>query len=309
MSSKLRHLPVLSKEVLSLLQPKPGEVWFDATVGLAGHSQLILTAIQPNGRLIAMDQDPAMMVLAREKLGNEKNILIFQGNFDQISDLFAQHQIPLVDGLLADLGICSVQLDDPQRGFSFRMECPLDMRMNQEIGERADQIIARSEEEELADIFYYYGEERQSRRIARKIVQERKKQAITTTGQLANIVRSCLPRSPKQRIDPATRVFQALRIAVNDELGALERFLSQIPSIVKPGGRVGIISFHSLEDRMVKLEFKKQDLWSTITRKPIEASEEELKENPRCRSAKLRVAILKDPSGQPVSNETNLGIG
>jgi 16S rRNA (cytosine1402-N4)-methyltransferase len=195
-----------------------------------------------------------------------------------------------IDGLLADLGFCSDQLENAARGLSFQQEGPLDMRLDPTLGQTAAEMLNQLEEHELADIIYRYGEERHSRRIARRIVEARQVQRTETTNQLAELVRKCVPRDRNSRIDPATRTFQALRIAVNDELGSLERLLSQLGNVVKPGGRVGIISFHSLEDRLVKQAFRDANLWDVLTKKPVTASDEEVRENPRARSAKLRVA-------------------
>jgi 16S rRNA (cytosine1402-N4)-methyltransferase len=191
------------------------------------------------------------------------------------------------------LGFCSDQLANPLRGLSFQQEGPLDMRLDRSAGEAASELVRRLHERDLADLFWRLGEERHSRRVARKIVERRKTEPIVTTGQLAEIVRSCVPRAKHHGIDPATRVFQALRIAVNDELGALERFLSVLPGCVKPGGRVGIISFHSLEDRLVKHALRDKDAWEAITRKPVQPREIETQGNPRARSAKLRVAYRR----------------
>jgi 16S rRNA (cytosine1402-N4)-methyltransferase len=202
-----------------------------------------------------------------------------------------KHQIRAVDAILADLGFCSDQLGDPTRGLSFLQEGPLDMRLDPTRGEPASELIRRLSEKDLADIFWHYGEERHSRRVARLLAEVRRQSPIVTTGQLAALVRRAVPRSKGHSIDPATRVFQALRIAVNDELGALERFLQVAPDCLKPGGTVAIISFHSLEDRMVKQAFRKSpELVTPLTRKPVQASDEEIRNNPRARSAKLRVA-------------------
>lgn len=214
-----------------------------------------------------------------------------QSNFEDLPRVLEDLSIPAVDAILADLGFCSDQMSDPARGFSFQSDGPLDMRLDTSRGEPASELIRRASEKDLADIFWQYGEERFSRRVARKIVETRQKTPITTTAQLADLVRSCVPRSRGHSIDPATRVFQGLRIAVNDELGALERFLQVVPSCLKPGGRVAIISFHSLEDRLVKQAFRKSAEWGKeLTRKPVTASEAEISVNPRSRSAKLRVA-------------------
>jgi 16S rRNA (cytosine1402-N4)-methyltransferase len=217
-------------------------------------------------------------------------VTLVEANFDQLRDVLNQQEIAAVDGVLADLGICSEQLHDPNRGFSFQQPGPLDMRLNP-AAESAGSMVMRLSERDLADLFWKFGEERFSRRIARRIVELRKKTPLETTEQLAELIRRSVPRSRGRQIDPATRVFQALRIAVNDELGALDRFLAVLPKCLKPGGRVVIISFHSLEDRRVKHTFRDREHWQVSTKKPIQASEDELSRNPRARSAKLRAAI------------------
>jgi len=215
-------------------------------------------------------------------------VRLIQASFDTLPDVLASLGIAQVDGLLADLGICSDQLDAAERGFSFTHEGPLDMRMNRQDAETAADLIHRLPERELADLIYRFGEERHSRRIAKQIVEQRKKSRFTTTTQLAELVRRCVPH--RGGIDPATRTFQALRIAVNDELGALQRLLDALPRLLRPGGVAGIISFHSLEDRLVKQAFRNRELWQEITRKPITAQADEIASNPRARSAKLRLA-------------------
>jgi 16S rRNA (cytosine1402-N4)-methyltransferase len=204
--------------------------------------------------------------------------------------------IARLDGIVADLGVCSEQLDDSSRGLSFQKDGPLDMRLDPGSGESAADLLRWLPERDLADILWKYGEERFSRRIARKIVELRKKAPLETTAELAELVRRCVPRERGRRhaIDPATRTFQALRIAVNDELGALERFLVNLPSCLKTGGRVVVISFHSLEDRLVKTAFRNKELFSALTRKPVQAGALELRNNPRARSAKLRAASLAE---------------
>ena len=293
------HVPVLPAEVLRYLDPKPGETFVDATVGSGGHARLIAERIAPNGLLIGLDRDASMLELARNRLsqtssppfeGGAKHALLHR-NFDELRATLDELGIEAVDGILADLGFSSAQMDDPKRGLSFTREGPLDMRLDPTIGEPAFDLIRRLSEPELADLIYEFGEERFSRRIARAIVETRKKEPIETTTQLAELVRRCVPRSKGLRIDPATRTFQALRIAVNDELGALDRFLEQLPGCLKPGGRVAIISFHSLEDRKVKQAFRNKDVYQVLTKKPVQATEEEVRSNPRSRSAKLRVAI------------------
>ena len=214
-------------------------------------------------------------------------IVLIHANFDQLADVLRNLGIERVDGVLADLGFASDQMDERSRGLSFRDDGPLDMRLDPTGGSTAADLVNAMSEEALADVFYEFGEERKSRRVAKKIVERRTVKPFTTTADLAEIVRRCVPRSGS--IDPATRVFQALRIAVNDELGVLDRLLAMLPEIVKPGGKAAIISFHSLEDRRVKQAFK-LDAWKALTRKPVEAGDEEVSRNPRARSAKLRVA-------------------
>jgi len=285
-----KHVSVLPREVLHWLDPQPGQVVVDATAGVGGHSALIWERIQPTGTLISMDQDEAMLGFAKSRL-TDPRIIWRHANFEDLPTVLDELKLPRVDAILADLGFCSDQMGDPARGFSFNADGPLDMRLDPTRGEPASAMIRRTSEKDLADIFWQYGEERFSRRVARRIVETRKNTPIEATGQLADLVRSCVPRSKGHSIDPATRVFQALRIAVNDELGALERFLQVVPDCLKPGGRVAIISFHSLEDRMVKQAFRKSTEWGKeLTRKPAVASDAEISVNPRSRSAKLRVA-------------------
>lgn len=284
-----RHVPVLADETLRLLDPKPGQTWVDATVGGGGHSRLIAATLGASGRLIGFDQDPTMLELARPRLDGLPATLV-RANFDQLPDVLANLGIGRVDGLLADLGFSSDQLAEANRGLSFRDDGPLDMRLDPNSGQSAADLVNAMSEAGLAEVFFEFGEERHSRRVARRIVERRKEKPFATTGELAELVRRCVPRSGA--IDPATRVFQALRIAVNDELGSLERLLASLPRVLKPGGRAGIISFHSLEDRRVKQAFRTASLWQPLTKKPVEAGEAESARNPRARSAKLRVASL-----------------
>ena len=284
------HVPVLPVETLTLLEPASGEVWVDATTGLGGHTRLLAERVFPNGRVIALDQDPAMLELARKSVPHGLPIVWMHANFDQLNAVLAKTGGQKVDGLLADLGICSAQLDDPARGLSFHGGGPLDMRLDPRISESAADLVNRLSERDLADLIWRYGEERHSRRIAKRVVEERRREAFQTTERFAELVRRCVPRDPKSRIDPATRTFQALRIAVNDELGALERLLTELPKVLKPGGRVAIISFHSLEDRLVKRAFQDRAVWQPLTKKPVMAGDEEVRDNPRARSAKLRAA-------------------
>lgn len=285
-----RHVSVLPAEVLHFLDPQPGQVIVDATVGAGGHSRLIAERLGPSGRLIGLDRDATMLDLARPRLAEWPTTLV-QANFDRLGEVLEELGLSAVDGVLADLGFCSDQMDDPARGLSFSQEGPLDMRLDPTEGEPASALVRRLNERDLADLIYEYGEERFSRRIARRIVEARRTEPLATTAELAALVRRCVPR-PKGRhaIDPATRVFQALRIAVNDELGALDRLLAQLPRWVKPGGRAVLISFHSLEDRRVKQAFRERSVWEALTRKPVQANDEEVRANPRARSAKLRAA-------------------
>jgi 16S rRNA (cytosine1402-N4)-methyltransferase len=279
---------VLPAEVLALLDPRPGQAWVDGTVGAGGHARLIAERVGEAGRLIGLDQDPTMLDLARPRLAGLPVTLV-HANFDQLPEVLANLGIDAVDGVLADLGFASDQVDAAARGFSFREDGPLDMRLDPTAGATAADLVNTMGEAGLADVFYEYGEERHSRRVARKIVERRKAKRFETTADLADVVRSCVPRSGG--IDPATRVFQALRVAVNDELGALDRLLAALARVVRPGGRAGVISFHSLEDRRVKQAFRTPGVWEPVTKKPVEAGAAELARNPRSRSAKLRVAV------------------
>jgi 16S rRNA (cytosine1402-N4)-methyltransferase len=283
-----RHVPVRPAEVLAALEPAPGQVIVDATAGAGGHSRLLAERVVPGGQVVALDQDPAMLDLARPRLEGLP-VTVVRASFGRLRRVLDDLGLERVDAILADLGVCSDQLDDVQRGLSFTKPGPLDMRMDPDTGETAADLIRRLPERELADLIYEYGEERHSRRVARRIVEERQRTPIETTEQLAELVRRCVPRSGKG-IDPATRVFQALRIAVNDELGELDRLLAVLPRCVKPGGRAAVISFHSLEDRRVKHAFRERTLWEALTKKPVQAGDEEVRENPRARSAKLRAA-------------------
>jgi 16S rRNA (cytosine1402-N4)-methyltransferase len=289
--TQARHVPVLLAEVLHWLDPQPGQVIVDCTVGAGGHARLIGERIVPGGRLIGLDQDPAMLDLARPRLAGLPVTLVHAA-FDQLADVLRNERV-VADGVLADLGISSDQLDDPTRGLSFQYDAPLDMRMDPTRGETAADLLRRLPERDLADLIYQFGEERFSRRIARRIVEARETTPFETSGQLAELVRRCVPRGKGHGIDPATRTFQALRIAVNDELGALDRLLAQLPDCVKPGGRAVVISFHSLEDRRVKQAFRTADVWHVLTKKPVTAGADEERTNPRSRSAKLRAAQRK----------------
>jgi 16S rRNA (cytosine1402-N4)-methyltransferase len=279
------------EEALRLLDPKAGETWVDATAGAGGHSRRIAERLGLSGRLIALDQDPAMLAVAREALAGVPVELV-HANFDQLPAVLAARGIEKVDGVFADLGFATDQMENAARGLSFRDDGPLDMRLDPTTGATAADYVNDLSEAALADLFREYGEERHSRRVARRIVERRKDRPFATTADLAEVVRNCVPRSGG--IDPATRVFQALRIAVNDELGALDRLLASLPGLVKPAGRAGIISFHSLEDRRVKHAFRDRAVWQTRTKKPVTPGDAELAANPRARSAKLRVAMRNE---------------
>ena len=307
-----RHVPVLPDEVLAALDPQPGQVFVDATVGAGGHARLLAERLGPAGRLIGLDRDASMLDLARTRLDGLPVSLVHD-NFDELPDVLGRLGVTAVDGVLADLGVCSDQLDQPERGFSFSQPAALDMRLDSGPGDTAASLLRRLNERDLADLFWRYGEERFSRRIARRIVETRRLQPLETTDQLAELVRHCVPRPPrgdgrrKPPIDPATRVFQALRIAVNDELGALERLLAALPDCLKPAGRAAIISFHSLEDRRVKQAFRDRTRWRELTRKPVQAGEEEVARNPRARSAKLRAAVRLDPQAPQTTQDGDAG--
>jgi 16S rRNA (cytosine1402-N4)-methyltransferase len=281
------HLSVLPDETLALLAPGAGETWVDCTTGGGGHTRLLAERVGPTGRVLALDQDSGMLALARGRLEGLP-VEFVHANFDQLSEVLSAKGIERVDGVLADLGFSSDQLADAGRGLSFRDDGPLDMRLDPTTGATAADLVNTMSEAGLADVFWEFGEVRHSRRVAKRIVARRAEKPFATTADLASVVRSCVPRSGG--IDPATRVFQALRIAVNDELGALDRLLAVLPTVVKPGGRAGIISFHSLEDRRVKHAFRAASVWEQLTKKPVEAGAAETSRNPRARSAKLRVA-------------------
>jgi 16S rRNA (cytosine1402-N4)-methyltransferase len=299
---KPQHVAVLSQETLEYLKVRPGGVYADATLGLGGHSGEIARRLGPEGRLIAFDRDEQAMGLARERLqqiagelgGAMPKVEFVARPFSQMGEVV---QPGSLDGLLADFGVSSLQLDQPHRGFSFRADGPLDMRMDAHGGETAEQVVNQADEEELANLIYEFGEERRSRRIARAIVRAR---PITTTAELARVVSAVAPPIKFERgqgkggqIHPATRTFQALRIRVNNELGEIQSLLQSAGSLLKPGGRVVMISFHSLEDRLVKDAFRdgaKNGLYEVFTKKPVVAGDEEAQRNPRARSAKLRAA-------------------
>jgi 16S rRNA (cytosine1402-N4)-methyltransferase len=292
-NGKERHVPVLLHEALQYLAVKTGSTVVDCTLGLAGHSSEIARRLGPQGRLIAFDRDPQAMALAKARLDGVLEELGDQApRVELIGEAFSSAPLHVkagsVDALLADFGVSSLQLDEATRGFSFMAEGPLDMRMDTRSGPTAAQVVNEASERELADLIYEYGEERRSRRIARAIVRGR---PVTTTGQLAQIVRAAAPAMKQDRIHPATRTFQALRIYVNRELDEIKALMEAAPKLLKPSGRLTVISFHSLEDRIVKDSLRdgaQKRIWTILTKKPVTAGEEEIERNPRARSAKLR---------------------
>ncbi len=304
------HIPVLLAPTLALLEVRQGGRYIDGTVGGGGHALAILEASGPDGRLLGLDQDPQALQIAGARLPNDQVVLV-NANFRDLQRVASEHGFTNVDGILLDLGVSSLQFDTAERGFAFQHDAPLDMRMSPATPVTAADLVNSLPEGELADIIYEYGEEPASRRIARAIVAAR---PIQTTGQLAQVVARAAGKPGRWRIHPATRTFQALRIAVNDELGALTAALPQAVSLLAPGGRLAVISFHSLEDRIVKTFFRdeardcicppRQPVCTCghtatlriITRKPVEADEAEVQQNSRARSAKLRVAERLKPS-------------
>lgn len=308
------HKPVMLRESLDLLDPRAGETFLDATLGLGGHSEAILSA-DSDINLIGIDQDNEAIAYATKRLqrfGSRARIV--HANFSEIKSVLAREGIEKVDGIIADLGVSSLQFDSEERGFSFRFDAPLDMRMDPDSGEEtAAEMLEYLTEEEIANVIYEYGEERASRRIAKWIVERRDRgEPIKTTKELADLVARAVKKGPKDKIHPATRTFQALRIAVNRELEILEQFIRDSIDLLKKNGRLTIITFHSLEDRIVKQTFQKlagkcfcppripqcvcgaQKRIEIVTRKPVIPDEVEMQENPRSRSAKLRACLKLD---------------
>ena len=290
---KVRHVPVLFQEVMEFIRVRPNGTYVDCTLGLAGHAEGIVRQLGSAGHLIGFDRDPEALELARmrlsrvcEELGSQAPQVTLIG---EAFSTIAEHVKPAsVDGLLADFGASSLHFDEARRGFSFQADGPLDMRMDTRSGPTAEQVVNETGERELANLIYEYGEERRSRTVARAIVRGR---PVTSTAQLARIVASAVP--PMKYIHPATRTFQALRIFVNQELQEIRALFEAAPSLLKPSARLVVISFHSLEDRIVKDSFREgaqKGIWNVLTRKPVTAKEEEINRNPRSRSAKLRAA-------------------
>ena len=322
------HRPVLLSECLQALQPREGGRYLDGTFGGGGHTRAILDASAPGGRVLALDADPQAAARAAELIAAVGPRLRFvQANFADLARVARAEGFAPLDGILLDLGVSSFQLDQPERGFSFQAEGPLDMRLDPARGPSAGDLVNEASEEELADIIFRYGEERASRRIARAIARQRARAPLRTTIDLARAVTAAVGRPPGG-IHPATRTFQALRIAVNDELGALERALAGAMEALAPSGRLAVISFHSLEDRIVKTTLRReatgcicppalpvcqcghQPRLRLITRRPIAPGPEEVAENPRARSAKLRVAErLPSSGGDPPPSRSKRGAG
>ncbi len=319
MQSATVHIPVLPNEILELGKPAPGQVWVDGTAGGGGHCQLILERLSPTpigtspdtpsnvssncetpptGRLLAIDRDPRVARRLEELLGERASVR--HDSYDSAPELLAELGWGTVSGILLDLGLSSDQLADRERGFSFQTDGELDMRFDTDSGEPAWEWLSRVDEKTLADTIFRYGEERFSRRIAKRIVESRKSQPIRKASELRELIYRSVPGGRHSgggrkhgRVDPATRTFQALRIAVNDELDILERALERLPDCLSSGGHLLIISFHSLEDRLVKYAFRNDERLEVVTRRPVQGSEEEIARNPRSRSAKLRVARRK----------------
>jgi 16S rRNA (cytosine1402-N4)-methyltransferase len=289
----MTHVPVMTAEVLQFLRPEQGGLFVDCTVGLGGHSRALLEA--GASRVIGLDRDPAALARARDVLAPwGDRVELVHADYRALDAVLDDRRIDRIDGALADLGVSSMQFDAPGRGFSFQRDEPLDMRMDQTSGESAADLVARSSEGDLADAIFQFGEERFSRRIARAIVETRGETPIDTTGRLAALVRRSVPHRGYQRIDPATRTFQALRIWVNGELDGLDRFVETAVRRLRAAARVVVIAFHSLEDRIVKHTLRalhqRDGLAQVLTKRPLVATDAEVQANPRARSAKLRAA-------------------
>jgi 16S rRNA (cytosine1402-N4)-methyltransferase len=292
MTGQTQHVPVMAQEVLEWLRPAAGQTFVDGTLGGGGHTRLLAEAVGPTGLVISLDRDPIAVDRATEELQGLP-VRALAGNYSDIPEVLAGLNVSAVDGILLDLGLSSDQLADAGRGFSFQSSGPLDLRFDTTRGEPAWKLVQRLSAEHLADLIFTFGEERFSRRIARRIVEVRKANPIQTADELARVVRGSVPRTRDERIDPATRTFQALRIAVNEELKWLEVALRRLPDCLKPGGRLAVISFHSLEDRPVKEAFRNDARLNVLTRRPVRPGESEVATNPRSRSAKFRVAERK----------------
>lgn len=295
MDQDVNHVSVMPAEVLEYLDPQPGQCLLDGTLGLAGHAQLISQKIGPKGHLIGIDQDKQSLAKAKERLSFFQGRLdLCHSNFSGFDEVLKQLAVAKVDGMIFDLGISSFQLDNLERGFSFKSDGPLDMRMDQSGSMTAGDLVNELSEVELADVIFQYGEERFSRRIARGIIQFRQQKPFETVQELEQVIFSSVPAFyRRQKIHPATRTFQALRIAVNKELDSLQTMLGKFPEYLREGGRIAVISFHSLEDRLVKERFRELSRLGNveiISKKPLRPGEDEVRMNSRSRSARLRVA-------------------
>ena len=294
-SSFPTHVPVMLDEVIEHLDPRPGQIIVDGTLGAGGHTRRLAEKVGSQGLVLALDRDPAAIHTAEQTLAGLP-IKLVGANYCELGEVLEQLEMAPVDGILLDLGLSSDQLGDADRGFSFDAAGALDLRFDPTVGEPAWRLIEKMNEGQLADLIFKYGEERYSRRIARAIGGGRRTEPVRTARQLAGLVRASVPRGRvRSRIDPATRTFQALRIAVNDELGSLKKGLDDFPNHLAPGGRVVVISFHSLEDRIVKETFRGDPRYEKLTKKPLRPSRAEVQRNPRSRSAKLRVARRVKP--------------
>lgn len=293
---KRNHIPAMLEEVMEFLDPKENDVVVDGTLGLGGHAEAILKRIGPRGRLIGIDRDERSLRMAKERLQPYLEQTYFaRGDFRDLDRILSDLGVTQVNGILLDFGISSFQLDDPQRGFSFQMEGPLDMRMDQNNPLSAFELVNSLPEEELAAILRDYGEERWHNRIARTIVRQRSMRPIATTSDLREVVLNAVPsrKGRGERIHPATRTFQAIRIAVNHELESIDIVLKKCVDLLAPGGRIAVIAFHSLEDRIVKQQFRalaQEGKVRLVVKKPLRPGEKECQENPRARSARLRIA-------------------
>ena len=287
------HVPVLLREIVETVAPRTGMVLVDGTLGGGGHSAALAERVEPGGFVLGLDRDPQAIAAAETQLAG-RPIRVAQANFCDLPEVLESIEVEKVDGIVLDLGLSSDQLADPGRGFSFSGDGPLDLRFDPTQGEPTWRWLNRMRPETLADLIYSYGEERYSRRIAQAIVGRRRASPIRTAAALAELVRDIVPPAPSQkRLDPATRTFQALRIASNDELKSLEIALRRFPGVMKPGAVLAIISFHSLEDRRVKTAFRDDPRLEVRTKRPIVPSDVETEENPRSRSARLRVAVRR----------------
>ena len=297
MAVNIEHIPVMCREAVEYLKLRPGLTIVDATIGTAGHAMKILEKITPGGRLIGIDRDAESLLIAGGRLKEfNQNVDLVHADFRSIDKILLGLNLKKIDGILFDLGASSYQLDSQERGFSFRYNAPLDMRMDKTSYILAYDLVNNLTEKEISDILWSFGQERWHNRIAKYLVRERTRQPISTTNQLKEIVLRAIPYkfSGYQRIHPATRTFQALRIAVNRELEALSEALEHIPEFLKKGAVVCVISFHSLEDRLVKHNFREnaqRGIYRLMSKKPTAPTDEEIKENPRARSAKMRAAV------------------